>query len=461
MLRDILGGFALACIALGIVQLAFLLGVGSSEVRRARRRNAKHRPSRAAHVVVHKRHARGRETAPDGEPPDTRIQAIYALVPCLNEELVIADTVRELLKQDPLVRVVVIDDASEDDTSARAKEAGEDRLAVVRRRLPNARQGKGPALNAGFARICREVAEAGYEHERVLILVMDADGRMSDGAVERVKPLFACPDIGGAQLGVRIRNRDRNMLTLIQDCEFWGIAALGQMGRVRTGTVSLGGNGQFTRLAALLTLGERPWSDSLTEDLDLAVRLSVVGWRLTSTPTAWVSQQGIERVKPLIRQRARWFQGHMTTANRRIREVWSSETLSNMSVLELTAYLFIPYLIVLPWSILAQVGIVYVVIDQTAPAPPGDERWPMALRIVTLLAWYLISFAPTVACGVIYARRERQISMWRAIGFSHVLVLWNYVLFTACWRAVFRMLSGRTSWAKTARLAEVPATVTA
>ena len=118
-------------------------------------------------------------------------------------------------------------------------------------------------------------------------------------------------------------------------------------------------------------------------------------------------------------------------------------------------------MIVLPWSILAQVGIVYVVIDQTAPAPPGDERWPMALRIVTLLAWYLISFAPTVACGVIYARRERQISMWRAIGFSHVLVLWNYVLFTACWRAVFRMLSGRTSWAKTARLAEVPATVTA
>src|SRR5471030_1602341 len=72
-----------------------------------------------------------------------------------------------------------------------AKEAGSDRLVVVRRRLPNAWQGKGPALNAGFARICREVTDAGFAPERVLILVMDADGRMSDDAVVKVKPLFA------------------------------------------------------------------------------------------------------------------------------------------------------------------------------------------------------------------------------------------------------------------------------
>jgi 1,2-diacylglycerol 3-beta-glucosyltransferase len=460
MIRDVLGGFALACIAIGIVQLTFLLGVGSSEVRRARRRSAKHRVPRSAHVVLRRRHARGREPAAHEELPQARIDAIYALIPCLNEEMLVAETVRELLAQDPQVRVVVVDDASDDRTALAARSVGSDRVAIVRRRLPNARHGKGPALNAGYVRLRRDVAAEGLDPDRVLVLVMDADGRLSDGAVTKAKQLFVDPGVGGAQLGVRIRNRDRNILTLIQDCEFWGIAALGQMGRVRTGTVSLGGNGQFTRLAALESLGERPWTESLTEDLDLAIRLSVAGWRLTSTYDAWVSQQGLERVKPIIRQRSRWFQGHMTTANLRIRDVWSSRRLSNVAVLELTAYLFIPYVIVLPWSILAQIGIVFVIADQQTPTPVEGTS-ELSLRLLTLLAWYVISFAPTLACGLIYARRERRISIPRAFLFSHLLVFWNYVLFVACWRAVFRMIAGRTSWAKTARLAEVPATVTA
>ena len=96
--------------------------------------------------------------------------------------------------------------------------------------------------------------------------------------------LFGDPKVGGAQLGVRIRNRRANQLTAIQDCEFWGIAALGQLGRMRTRTVSLGGNGQFTRLTALQSIGDEPWSPALTEDLDLAVTLAIGGWHLTSTP---------------------------------------------------------------------------------------------------------------------------------------------------------------------------------
>jgi 1,2-diacylglycerol 3-beta-glucosyltransferase len=207
--RDVLGGVTLFCVALGLVQLTFLLVTGAVEARRARRRAA--------------------GQAQDGDVVD----AVFALVPCLDEELVIADTVRELLAQDPGVRVVVVDDASDDRTAEAAAEAGGDRVVVHRRRLPDARKGKGPALNAGFARV-REAVEAAYlDPERVLVLVMDADGRLSPGAVGRVKALFAEPKVGGAQLGVRIRNRATNTLTMIQDCEFWGIAALGPAGARR------------------------------------------------------------------------------------------------------------------------------------------------------------------------------------------------------------------------------------
>ena len=101
---------------------------------------------------------------------------------------------------------------------------------------------------------------------------MDADGRLSAGAVTAALALFDGPRVGGVQLIVRIRNR-RKLIAQFQDIEFWMISALSQFARSISGTVSLGGNGQFTRLSALQQLTGEPWSRSLTEDLDLGLRL--------------------------------------------------------------------------------------------------------------------------------------------------------------------------------------------
>lgn len=435
-MTSIIGGLTLFCVALGLVQLAFLLGLGWSETRRARREA-------------------GRGDAPRWDPA-----AIFALVPCLNEATVIGATVRSLLDQHPDLRVVVIDDASDDDTALLAEQAGGDRVIVLRRTLPEARLGKGPALNHAFTEVQSLVAEEGHDPAQVLVMVMDADGHLSAGAIGHVAPLFADHRVGGAQLGVRIRNRRDNVLAAIQDCEFWGIAALGQMGRMRTRTVSLGGNGQFTRLAALESIGAEPWSRSLTEDLDLAVTLSVRGWHLTSTPLAWVSQQGLTRVRPLLKQRTRWFQGHMTVATTRLREVWRSPFLPNLAVLEMTSYLLIPFVLVLPWSLLSQYSLFTTLSNLSSFAPPAHTGLPGPAWLLPIMFWYLMSFAPTILCGYIYSRREEDISPVRAILFSHVLVLWNYVLFLACWRGVFRMVLGRTGWDKTARVVEAAHPVT-
>lgn len=430
-MSSVLAGLALYCIALGMVQLTFLIGLGWSETRRARADGS-------------------------GPLPTWRADATFAIVPCLNEELVVGETVRCLVDHDPHLRIVVVDDASDDRTSSVATAAGGDRVTVVRREIPAARLGKGPALNAAFAHINEVVDAEGLDPANVIIIVMDADGRLSEGALHTVSDLFEDDRVGGAQLGVRIRNRRDNLLATIQDCEFWGIAALGQMGRMRTRTVSLGGNGQFTRLSALRSIGDEPWSRALTEDLDLAVTLAVGGWHLVSTPDAWVSQQGLTAIRPLIKQRTRWFQGHMTAATTRLGDVWRSPDLSNSAVLEMTSYLLIPFAIVLPWSVLSQIGIVTSAmhLDRLAPSlqPVGASLGPRWL--VPVLLWYLFSFAPTLLCGWIYARREQDISVVRAVLFSHLLVLWNYVLFISCWRAVFRLVLGRTGWDKTARIDE-------
>ena len=73
-----------------------------------------------------------------------------ALVPARNEEPRIGATVRALLAVSDIVDVVVVDDASEDDTKGVAAAAGADVLHLATRR------GKGGALRAGLERVGTE-----------------------------------------------------------------------------------------------------------------------------------------------------------------------------------------------------------------------------------------------------------------------------------------------------------------
>jgi 1,2-diacylglycerol 3-beta-glucosyltransferase len=374
--------------------------------------------------------------------------SVFFLIACLDEEGVIGGTVRAALDEHPSATVVVVDDASDDATSAVARDAAQGRIILCRRDLPVARQGKGAALNVGYASILAEVRRRRLDPDRVLVVVMDADGRLSPGAVVGAIDEFADPAVGGVQLGVRIRNRD-TLLGRLQDFEFWGIAALAQVARMRSSSVSLGGNGQFTRLSALLPLGARPWSDALTEDLDLAVSLLAAGWRLSSAPGAHVTQQGVERIGPLIRQRTRWYQGHITCA-RRIPELWRSNDLPGLGFAEVTAYLMAPLVLVLPWSLLFTWGVVEIV--RFAVADPGGVlgQSTMLQRAGLILAWYLLSFAPMLLGAVAYHRRSGA-GLVRSLGLAHLAVLGSYITFIATWRAVGRLVVGRGGWVKTAR----------
>ncbi|MGK2947298.1 MAG: glycosyltransferase [Acidimicrobiales bacterium] len=374
---------------------------------------------------------------------------VFFLIACLEEEAVIGDTVAAVLREDPRSTVVVVDDGSDDDTAGEARRAGGDRLIVCRRALPEARQGKGAALNTGYRALVAEVDRRGLDPDRVLVVVMDADGRLSDGAVGRAITRFQDPTVGGVQLPVRIRNRE-TLIGQLQDFEFWGVSALAQVARIRSHSVSLGGNGQFTRLSALLPLGA-PWSDALTEDLDLSVTLLAAGWRLSSTPDAHVTQQGVEDLAALVRQRTRWYQGHIVCAGR-IPELWRSNRLPGLGFVEVTAYLVGPLALVIPWSVLFTWGMV----EQVRPALEGGgllgDGTP-AMRIVVLVGWYLLSFAPMHFAAFAYHRRSDS-GVVRSVAMAHLAVLSSYVTFVATWRAVGRILLKRNGWVKTVRHVE-------
>ncbi len=174
------------------------------------------------------------------------------LVPALNEEVTIRDSV-ERLEQVPLEkkRIVVINDGSDDGTGEVLDTLGSPHLHVIERRPPNARQGKAAALNFAFAEIARWWPE--LDPDRTIICVVDADGRIGPDSPRFVAGHFADPLVGGVQTLVRIYNRHR-LLTWFQDIEFSIYGRLFQAGRNRWGTAGMGGNGQYNRMSALVSI---------------------------------------------------------------------------------------------------------------------------------------------------------------------------------------------------------------
>ena len=389
-------------------------------------------------------------------PPPLENASVFVMIPCLDEAEVIGATVSALLAQQGSERatIIVIDDDSSDATADIVESFADANVLLCRRRLPAARLGKGVALNDGLTLIKRLAAQRGLSSDSVIVCVLDADGRLSEGTLARAGEPFGDPKVGGVQLAVRIRNRTgRNPLPKMQDLEFWALSATTQAGRMGTQTVSLGGNGQFSRLSALESVGEAPWSDALTEDLDLAISLAIRGWKLTSLPNAYVDQQGLTSTKLLFKQRTRWFQGHMATG-KRIAEIWRSPEIDNAAALELSTYLLVPWVFVLPWSIVGHYALYQSLRLLFQPVADNAVGGRVVAQLALVAFWYVTGFLPNIILGWIYFRRDRKVGRLRAFALAHLMIPYNYLGYAAAWRAFWRILTHKTGWAKTARVSE-------
>lgn len=394
--------------------------------------------------------ARRRWRHPAGDVPDL----LYVFVlPCRDEELVIGqclDRLRAL--PDPNWLAIVVDDASVDGTAALvAAHARQDRrIRVLARRLPDARQGKGAALNAAYRSLGAGTVH-GYPPERVILVVLDADGRIESHALAAVAPYFADPRVGGAQVAVRIRNAPDAALPRLQDIEFVAYTEIFQRARRWWGTAGLGGNGQFTRLSALRTLGGRPWSDCLTEDLDLGIRLVTAGWRTVYAPETYVSQQGVHRLGPLLRQRTRWFQGTLQCFTR-IPAVVESRQASPRRATDVVVHLTLPLLLLS--MTFPTVAFWVIVASETASTPPEALAGRAADHAVQMVVMYAIAFGPGWLYGTLYRHAGGSASWVRALVWGHLFVLYAYLWIPAGWWAVARTVAGRAGWAKTLRVGE-------
>lgn len=378
------------------------------------------------------------------------------MVPALNEETVIADSVGRLMEvQVTHKRILVIDDGSDDRTGEVLAGIREPDLTVLTRVAPNARQGKSEALNDAWRHLHRVVLGEGpyrgWDPRKVIVTIVDADGRL-DPMAGRVARFFTDERTGGVQSQVHIYNQD-GLITVAQDLEFGVFGTVFQLGRTGWGTANMGGNGQFNRLAALDEIAVEdsegrvgPWrAGRLTEDQDIGLRLIHAGWRGAQSSDVIIAQQGLHSPRALYRQRTRWAQGAWqvldlilpTIRNRHVGIIPRCDQLW---------YLLTP--VVQAWVGLSVVlSVVFLA--------TGISRPPLTVFIVVLA--YAFSAVPGVV-GVLLARRRR--GLWALIVglvLAHLYLVYSWLIYPVVYRSLVRQLTGSTTWAKTKREAIAPA----
>jgi len=268
-------------------------------------------------------------------PPQT-YPFISLAIAAKNEAAVITSLVDSLCSLDyPIDRYEVW--AIDDDSSDRTPEIL-DRLAQkypqlqVLHRTEGDTGGKSGALNQVRSLMQGEI-----------IGVFDADAQVTPDFLYQVLAYFQAETVGAIQLRKAIVNSDTNFLTRGQRAEMALDAYLQQQRTGGGGIGELRGNGQFVRRTALDSCDG--WNEqTITDDLDLTIRLHLTGWDIELMPYPPVGEEGVTTFKALWHQRNRWAEGGF----QRYLDYWeaiASNRMGTKKTLDLLSFLSIQYLL--------------------------------------------------------------------------------------------------------------------
>jgi cellulose synthase/poly-beta-1,6-N-acetylglucosamine synthase-like glycosyltransferase len=274
------------------------------------------------------------------------VRPVSVIVPAFNEEAGIIESVRSLLSlRYPVFEVVVVNDGSSDATLARLAEAFDLRpsRSVFRRTLPTqairaiyrsavhsrlivvdkVNGKKADALNAGlnvsrYPLFCAVDSDSVLESDALLKVVRPflEDPARTIGAGGVIRLSNGCVVREGQVVEVGI---PRNWIARFQVLEYLRAFLGGRLGMsmLRSTLIVSGAFGIFRKDVALACGGYR--TDSLTEDMDLVVRMQKhmhdqkrpYRFHFVPDPICWT--EAPEDLRVLARQRSRWHRGLIET----------------------------------------------------------------------------------------------------------------------------------------------------
>ena len=156
-----------------------------------------------------------------------------------------------------------------------------------------------------------------------LIAIFDADFRPRPDFLRRAAAALA-PDIGLVQARWSWRNPATSIRTRAQALHLDAHFTLEQQARSSTGLLmGFNGTAGLWRRAAIEAAGG--WeADTLTEDLDLAYRSQLAGWRLAYVDDLSVDSELPDDIAAIRTQQHRWIRGGAQVARKLLRALWRS-----------------------------------------------------------------------------------------------------------------------------------------
>ena len=372
--------------------------------------------------------------APVFTPPQT-YPFISLAIAAKNEAAVITNLVESLCSLDyPADRYEVwaIDDNSTDRTPEILDKLAHKypQLQVLHRTAADT-GGKSGALNQVLTMMQGEI-----------VGVFDADAQVTPDFLYQVLAYFQTPTVGAIQLRKAIVNSDTNFLTGGQRAEMALDAYLQQQRTNEGGVGELRGNGQFVRRTALVSCDG--WNEqTITDDLDLTIRLHLTGWQIELMSDPPVGEEGVTTFKALWHQRNRWAEGGF----QRYLDYWkiiATNRMGTKKTLDLLSFLSIQYL-------LPPAGIPDFLLALWLRHPP------LLLPMTATLGVALPLWATWVGLRRSYRQADRNVSILTlltqtAIG-SLFILHWLVIMPLAIARMA--LFPKRLKWVKTLRQADL------
>ncbi|MEM2942951.1 MAG: glycosyltransferase family 2 protein [Candidatus Bathyarchaeia archaeon] len=224
---------------------------------------------------------------PSGE---YRKEGVSIIIPCHNEEAVIANTIKSILEDQGLNKeIIVVDDGSTDKTFEIASSFKD--VRVIRKE--SSPVGKWKALNVGVEAAANSI-----------VCVMDADSRPEQNSIQRLIPYLRDPRVCAACGIVKVRNANENWITRLVAIEF-AVANYLQHKKSMIRNYLPWMPGTITVLRKDLA----KFPPSLVEDAELSGQLGERGFDIVVDVGAVATELAPTTLRAYLRQRSRWARG--------------------------------------------------------------------------------------------------------------------------------------------------------
>jgi cellulose synthase/poly-beta-1,6-N-acetylglucosamine synthase-like glycosyltransferase len=350
---------------------------------------------------------------------------ISLIVPTKNEETVIRRCLNGIMNVDypkDKMQIIVVDGKSEDNTGKICSEFSEkypENIKIISEKTAN---GKPAALNLALPYINGEI-----------VGVFDADSLPEKDVLAKVAFYFKDEQLKALQGRTNSLNEKNNALTRVIAMEerAWFQALMSGREKLQL-FVPLTGSCQFVRTKVLEDLGG--WDEnSLTEDVELALRLVEKNYHIQYAPDVCSGQETPNNIGSLFKQRVRWYRGYMETA------IKYGRLLDNVNKRTVDAEISMagPFMMVV--SLLSYINWFFVALFLSQSNPIIEfTGLVIALTAVSL-----------VSVGIALTASEKPIKIRNILWIPSIYVYWIIQMFIAGWAFLKLLFRTKRVWTKT------------